>query len=270
MDACIVGEPTSRTEIGDMIKIGRRGSMTAQFEVVGKQGHSAYLHKALNPNARRRGARAPAVDPCPRRRDRAFRRLDDFGDHDRHRQPRLQRDPGPHADDGEHPLQRPAHRGGSWRLAPRRGGRCRKRDRNDDHDRYPDFGRGLPHAAGAVERYGRERGRSHHRPQAGPVDHRGHVGTRASSRRIAPWWSSDWSATACTRSTKRAWEQDIRDLKAVYTRVITDFLRVLRERWQCRLSDGAPPVVLVARTNGAAIPLGVLYPDEVTPVDQAA
>jgi len=49
MDACIVGEPTSRTEIGDMIKIGRRGSMTAHFEVVGKQGHSAYLHKALNP-----------------------------------------------------------------------------------------------------------------------------------------------------------------------------------------------------------------------------
>jgi succinyl-diaminopimelate desuccinylase len=49
MDVCIVGEPTSRTDIGDMIKIGRRGSMTAHFEVVGKQGHSAYLHKALNP-----------------------------------------------------------------------------------------------------------------------------------------------------------------------------------------------------------------------------
>jgi succinyl-diaminopimelate desuccinylase len=49
MDVCIVGEPTSRTDIGDMIKIGRRGSMTAQFEVIGKQGHSAYLHKALNP-----------------------------------------------------------------------------------------------------------------------------------------------------------------------------------------------------------------------------
>ncbi len=49
MDACIVGEPTSRTEMGDMMKIGRRGSMTAKFEIVGKQGHSAYLHKALNP-----------------------------------------------------------------------------------------------------------------------------------------------------------------------------------------------------------------------------
>lgn len=49
MDLCIVGEPTSVTQIGDMIKIGRRGSMTAHFEVIGKQGHSAYLHKALNP-----------------------------------------------------------------------------------------------------------------------------------------------------------------------------------------------------------------------------
>ncbi len=49
MDVCIVGEPTSVATIGDMIKIGRRGSMTARFTVIGKQGHSAYLHKALNP-----------------------------------------------------------------------------------------------------------------------------------------------------------------------------------------------------------------------------
>jgi succinyl-diaminopimelate desuccinylase len=49
MDICIVGEPTSGETIGDMVKIGRRGSMTAHFEVIGKQGHSAYLHKALNP-----------------------------------------------------------------------------------------------------------------------------------------------------------------------------------------------------------------------------
>jgi succinyl-diaminopimelate desuccinylase len=49
MDVCIVGEPTCVAEMGDMIKIGRRGSMTAHVEVTGKQGHSAYLHKALNP-----------------------------------------------------------------------------------------------------------------------------------------------------------------------------------------------------------------------------
>jgi succinyl-diaminopimelate desuccinylase len=49
MDICIVGEPTSTGTIGDMIKIGRRGSMSAWFSVKGKQGHSAYLDKALNP-----------------------------------------------------------------------------------------------------------------------------------------------------------------------------------------------------------------------------
>jgi succinyl-diaminopimelate desuccinylase len=49
MDVCIVGEPTCVTQMGDMVKIGRRGSMTAHFVVTGKQGHSAYLHKALNP-----------------------------------------------------------------------------------------------------------------------------------------------------------------------------------------------------------------------------
>lgn len=49
MDVCIVGEPTCPEILGDMIKIGRRGSMTAHFSLRGKQGHSAYLHKALNP-----------------------------------------------------------------------------------------------------------------------------------------------------------------------------------------------------------------------------
>ncbi|MFO7919261.1 MAG: succinyl-diaminopimelate desuccinylase, partial [Nioella sp.] len=49
MSACIVGEPTCPETIGDMIKIGRRGSMSAWITVTGKQGHSAYLHKALNP-----------------------------------------------------------------------------------------------------------------------------------------------------------------------------------------------------------------------------
>lgn len=49
MDVCIVGEPTCPDTLGDMIKIGRRGSMSAHVTVRGKQGHSAYLHKALNP-----------------------------------------------------------------------------------------------------------------------------------------------------------------------------------------------------------------------------
>ena len=49
MSDCLVGEPTCVQEMGDMIKIGRRGSMTAHFTVTGKQGHSAYPHLALNP-----------------------------------------------------------------------------------------------------------------------------------------------------------------------------------------------------------------------------
>lgn len=49
MSDCLVGEPTSPNEMGEMMKIGRRGSMTAHFVVTGKQGHSAYPHRALNP-----------------------------------------------------------------------------------------------------------------------------------------------------------------------------------------------------------------------------
>lgn len=49
MSACIVGEPTSPERLGDMMKIGRRGSMTAFFTATGVQGHSAYPHRAKNP-----------------------------------------------------------------------------------------------------------------------------------------------------------------------------------------------------------------------------
>ena len=49
MDVCLVGEPTCPNQIGEMIKIGRRGSMTAFFTVTGTQGHSAYPHRANNP-----------------------------------------------------------------------------------------------------------------------------------------------------------------------------------------------------------------------------
>ena len=48
LDACVVGEPTSATELGDMIKIGRRGSMTGRLVIEGVQGHVAYPHLADN------------------------------------------------------------------------------------------------------------------------------------------------------------------------------------------------------------------------------
>jgi succinyl-diaminopimelate desuccinylase len=46
---CLVGEPTSSARFGDMIKIGRRGSMSAYLTVEGIQGHVAYPHRAANP-----------------------------------------------------------------------------------------------------------------------------------------------------------------------------------------------------------------------------
>ncbi|NOX40517.1 MAG: succinyl-diaminopimelate desuccinylase [Alphaproteobacteria bacterium] len=49
IDHCLVGEPTCPDKMGEMMKIGRRGSMTAYFTVIGTQGHSAYPHRANNP-----------------------------------------------------------------------------------------------------------------------------------------------------------------------------------------------------------------------------
>lgn len=49
MDYCVVGEPTSKDSLGDIIKNGRRGSLSAKLVVRGKQGHVAYPHLADNP-----------------------------------------------------------------------------------------------------------------------------------------------------------------------------------------------------------------------------
>ncbi len=48
-DFCIVGEPTSRAVLGDVVKIGRRGSLNARISVTGRQGHAAYPQLADNP-----------------------------------------------------------------------------------------------------------------------------------------------------------------------------------------------------------------------------
>jgi succinyl-diaminopimelate desuccinylase len=49
IDHCVVGEPTSSETFGDMVKVGRRGSINADIEVTGVQGHVAYPHRAANP-----------------------------------------------------------------------------------------------------------------------------------------------------------------------------------------------------------------------------
>jgi len=49
IDMCIIGEPSSSETLGDVIRIGRRGSLSAELTVLGKQGHVAYADKARNP-----------------------------------------------------------------------------------------------------------------------------------------------------------------------------------------------------------------------------
>ena len=50
IDFCLVGEPTNPNKLGEMIKIGRRGSLTGRLSIIGTQGHVAYPHKANNPS----------------------------------------------------------------------------------------------------------------------------------------------------------------------------------------------------------------------------
>tara|TARA_B100001996_G_scaffold161472_1_gene123126 strand:- start:846 stop:1985 length:1140 start_codon:yes stop_codon:yes gene_type:complete len=50
IDFCLVGEPTNPNKLGEMIKIGRRGSLTGRLTVIGTQGHVAYPHRANNPS----------------------------------------------------------------------------------------------------------------------------------------------------------------------------------------------------------------------------
>jgi succinyl-diaminopimelate desuccinylase len=49
IDFCIVGEPTNPNKLGEMIKIGRRGSLSGKIEIMGTQGHVAYPHLSNNP-----------------------------------------------------------------------------------------------------------------------------------------------------------------------------------------------------------------------------
>merc|ERR1711965_126966 len=47
---CLVGEPTNPNKLGEMIKIGRRGSLTGKLDIYGIQGHVAYPQRANNPS----------------------------------------------------------------------------------------------------------------------------------------------------------------------------------------------------------------------------
>ena len=60
IDYCIVGEPSSVETLGDMIKNGRRGTLSGTLTVRGVQGHIAYPHLARNPDPPRRRRRSPS------------------------------------------------------------------------------------------------------------------------------------------------------------------------------------------------------------------
>jgi len=62
-DAAIVGEPTNVEALGDMVKIGRRGSLSGRISVSGKQGHVAYPHLADNPVRGLLGLIEALIDP---------------------------------------------------------------------------------------------------------------------------------------------------------------------------------------------------------------
>ena len=51
IDFCLVGEPTNPNKLGEMIKIGRRGSITGKLTIIGTQGHVAYPQRANNPSS---------------------------------------------------------------------------------------------------------------------------------------------------------------------------------------------------------------------------
>ena len=105
IDACLVGEPTSAQSLGDMIKIGRRGSMTGRLTVHGVQGHTAYPHLADNA-AHRLVAMLHALTTAELDRgSRAFPTFHLAGLDDRHRKSGHECDPGDRAGRIQHPLQ---------------------------------------------------------------------------------------------------------------------------------------------------------------------
>jgi acetylornithine deacetylase/succinyl-diaminopimelate desuccinylase-like protein len=109
IDACVVGEPTNPERLGEMIKIGRRGSMTGQLTVHGVQGHTAYPQRADNPVHRLLRMLEPCDRNSSRCRLRAFRSLD-LPDLDRRcRQSGNERHSGKCTRKLQYPLQRPSY-----------------------------------------------------------------------------------------------------------------------------------------------------------------
>ena len=165
-DMILIGEPTSEARLGDIVKIGRRGSVNMWITVPGVQGHVAYPHRADNP-VPKLGRVIAALEAL---------HLDDGNDAFQPSNLEITAVdtaskatnviPGAATRPAQHPLQQPPARRRSGRAGPphRRGGRA-GRDRRGE-----DFGRGLPDPARADLRHRqrRDRGRDRRDARASP------------------------------------------------------------------------------------------------------
>ena len=125
-DFCIVGEPTCPVKLGDMVKIGRRGSLNAKITVHGTQGHVAYPHRADNPVHRLRARRCGADRRAARCRQRLVRAVQPAVHQPRCRKHGDQRHPRHRECDAEHPVQQRPYRRRAVRLVARRDGPARR------------------------------------------------------------------------------------------------------------------------------------------------
>ena len=109
-DMILIGEPTSEQRLGDIVKIGRRGSVNMWITVPGAQGHVAYPHRADNPIPKL--ARAIAALEAPT----STRAPDAFQPSNLERPPCHAARATPHPRTAPPPAQRPltSHRGESW------------------------------------------------------------------------------------------------------------------------------------------------------------
>jgi uncharacterized membrane protein len=201
IDHCIVGEPTSANLLGDMVKIGRRGSINAWIAVDGKQGHVAYPHRAANP--------IPVmVDILSRLQSRV---LDEgYTGFQPSNLEVTTVDVGNTATNVIPASAKarinirfnPAHKGKDLAGLDRaRVPRGRRGLLGPGRGAVQDQRRGLPDRAGRLHRRDRRRRRRRHRPRARAVDHRRHQRRAVHPRPVSRWSSSAWSARPCTRST---------------------------------------------------------------------
>ena len=106
LDACVVGEPSNPVQLGDEIKIGRRGSLTGELVVHGKQGHAAYPAKADNPIPKLARILDRLSSQPIDKGTAKLRAVELPGDGDLGAEHGLERHPARGARDIQHPLQR--------------------------------------------------------------------------------------------------------------------------------------------------------------------